>query len=176
VRVSVATGPARVAAVVLVLALGAGGCGASGTPDVTVGRAQAAQPIAGASQIVVEITNRGDGDDTLVAADTDAALGVEIHLTSIEDGRASMSQLDRVGIPAGGTVRFRPGELHLMMVVPDETVTLGGTFELTLRFDRSGEVTVPVEVVELLDLTEEDDDPYLRGPYVPDPDPDAPDA
>jgi hypothetical protein len=45
-----------------------------------------------------------------------------------------------------------------MLVVPDETVAVGGTFELTLRFDRSDELTVPVEVVDLLDLSEGNDD------------------
>jgi periplasmic copper chaperone A len=114
--------------------------------------------VAGSSQIVLTVTNRGDGDDRLLEAETPAALDVEVHLTEIEDGRATMAVLDEVAIPAGETVRFRPGGLHLMLVVPDETVTEGGTFELTLRFDRSGEITVPVEVVDLLDLTEPDED------------------
>jgi periplasmic copper chaperone A len=93
-----------------------------------------------------------------VAAETPAAVDVEVHLTEITDGRATMVVLDEVAIPAGETVRFRPGSLHLMLVVPDETVAVGGTFDLTLRFDRSGEITVPVEVVDLLDLTEPDED------------------
>jgi periplasmic copper chaperone A len=113
--------------------------------------------VAGSSQIVVAITNEGDGDDRLVGAETPAALDVEVHLTELADGRATMAVLDEVELPAGETVRFRPGALHLMLVVPDETVAVGGTFELTLRFDRSDEVTVPVEVVDLLDLTEGDD-------------------
>jgi periplasmic copper chaperone A len=141
--------PSLVALAVLVA-----GCGPQGEPDIEVGRAQAAEPTAGFSQVVVDITNRGDGPDTLVAAETDAALGVEFHLTEIADGRAEMSELDDIDVPAGETVRFRPGALHLMLALPDETVAVGGTFELTLRFERSGDVTVPVEVVELLDLAE----------------------
>jgi periplasmic copper chaperone A len=134
------------------------GCGPGGDPDLDVAPGQAAEPVAGSSQIVLTVTNRGDGDDRLLGAATPAALDVEVHLTEIEDGRATMAILDEVAIPAGETVRFRPGGLHLMLVVPDETVTEGGTFELTLRFDRSGEITVPVEVVDLLDLTEPDED------------------
>jgi periplasmic copper chaperone A len=129
-------------------------CGSGGDPDLDVAPGQAAEPVAGSSQIVLTVTNRGDGDDRLLGAETPAALDVEVHLTEIEDGRATMAVLDEVAIPAGETVRFRPGGLHLMLVVPDETVAEGGTFELTLRFDRSGEITVPVEVVDLLDLTE----------------------
>lgn len=137
----------------LVLATGCGG--GDGEPDLEVGAAQAALPVAGSSQVVVSITNDGDGDDTLVEADTESALGVEFHLTAIEEGRASMNQLQEVEIPAGEEVRFRPGGLHLMLVVPDDTVTEGGTFDLTLRFERSGEVTVPVEVTDLLELYED---------------------
>jgi periplasmic copper chaperone A len=133
-------------------------CGSGGDPDLDVAPGQAAEPVAGSSQIVLTVTNRGDGDDRLLSAETPAALDVEVHLTEIEDGRATMAVLDEVAIPAGETVRFRPGGLHLMLVVPDETVAEGGTFELTLRFDRSGEITVPVEVVDLLDLTESGED------------------
>ena len=148
------THPRRVATVVALAALAlAVACGETGDPDLSVGRAQAAEPVAGASQIVVEIVNDGDGADRLVGADTPAALGVEIHITEIIEGRAVMTELDTVEVPANRTVRFRPGELHLMMIVPDDTVQIGATFELTLHFERSGDVTVPVEVVELLDLT-----------------------
>lgn len=133
-----------------------------GTPDLHLSRAQASAPVAGASQLVVAIENRGDGADRLVGAESDAALAVEIHRTVIEDdGRAFMRMLEDVALPAGETVRFRPGDLHLMVVVPDERVQVGGTFDVTLRFARSTPITLEVEVVELLDLIEGD---VLRGP------------
>lgn len=146
---------ARTTALSAALALTLAGCGATGEPRLRVGDdAQAAEPVAGSSQIVLELRNDGDGDDTLVEATTPAALGVEFHLTSIEDGRASMGELEEVEVPAGESVRFRPGGLHLMMVVPDETVARGERFELTLAFERSEPMTIDVEVVDLLDLAE----------------------
>jgi periplasmic copper chaperone A len=162
----------RVGLVVVVLAVLLSACGGGGDPSLRVnGPAQAAQPVSGASQIVVEIANDGDGDDTLVDATTDVALGIEMHLTTIEDGRASMGQLDEVELPAGETVSFRPGGLHLMLIVPDETVTQGTTFEMTLRFERSEDLTVPVTVVDLLDLAESTfDDPDAADPDAADPD------
>ena len=139
------------------LGCGGGGSLGAGTPDLHFSRAQASGPVAGASQLVVTIENRGDGADRLVAAETDAALAVEIHRTVIEDdGRAFMRGLDDVVIGAGETVRFRPGDLHLMVVVPDDRVRVGGTFEVILRFERSAPVTLEVEVVDLLDLVERD--------------------
>ncbi len=141
-----------------------GGCSASdrnltdGVPDLHVSAARSSAPVAGASQLVVTIENRGDGHDRLIGADTDAALAVEIHRTVIEDdGRAFMRLLEDVVLPAGESVRFRPGGLHLMVVVPDERVRVGGTFEVTLRFERSAPLTLEVEVVDLLDLIERDD-------------------
>lgn len=126
-----------------------------GTPDLHVGPAQASAPVAGASQLVLSIENRGNGDDRLVGADTDAAIAVEVHRTVVDDeGRASMRLLEDVLLPAGATVRFRPGDLHLMVVVPDERVVVGGTFDVTLRFERSGPVTLTAEVVQLLDLVD----------------------
>jgi copper(I)-binding protein len=147
--------------VILLATFGAGcrseGAPDTGTPDLHVSSAQSSAPIAGASQLVLSIENRGDGPDRLVGAETDAALAIEIHRTVIEDdGRAYMRMLDDVAIPAGATVRFRPGDLHLMLIVPDDDVRVGGTFAVTLRFARSAPVTLVVEVVDLLDLVERD--------------------
>lgn len=128
---------------------------ASGEPDLSIGDARAATPSGGSSQVLVEVTNGGDGADTLVGVDSGAAARVEIHRTEIEEGRASMVELDEVEIPAGETVQFRPGSLHLMLVAPDETVVEGGTFELVLRFERTGDVPLDVEVVPLADIVDD---------------------
>jgi len=143
------------AALILTACSGATTAVEQADPDLRFSRAQASAPVAGASQLVVAIENRGDGADRLVGAESDAALAVEIHRTVIEDdGRVFMRMLEDVVLPAGETVRFRPGSLHLMVVVPDERVRAGGTFEVTLLFARSAPVTLEVEVVELLDLVE----------------------
>lgn len=126
-----------------------------GTPQLQLSAARSSQAVAGAAQLVLTIENRGDGDDRLLGAETDVALAIEIHRTVIEpDGRAYMRMLDDVLLPAGESVAFRPGGLHLMLVVPDERVTIGGTFAVTLRFERSAPTTVVVTVVDLLELLE----------------------
>ncbi|MEX2324788.1 MAG: copper chaperone PCu(A)C [Nitriliruptoraceae bacterium] len=149
IRVRLAYGIWAAVAVLMIV-----GC-STGKPDLAVGAAQAAAPIAGASQLVVEITNTGDRDDTLVGAHTPAAMGVEIHLTEIVDGRAAMRQLDEVALPAGETVRFRPGGLHLMLVIPDDSVVVGASLPVTFSFASSADITVEAHVVELLDLAEQ---------------------
>ncbi len=145
-----------IASLVALLAAVLVSCAGGGTPElVVVGTPQAATPIAGSSQVAVTISNDGDGDDVLVGARTDAALATEIHRTTIADGAATMEVLERVPIPAGERLVFRPGELHLMLVVPDETVREGGTLTLVLEFERSDDVVVDATVVDLLDLAED---------------------
>lgn len=148
---------AVVAALAVVTAVAAGCGGPDGTPDLRVGPARASVPAAGVSQLVLAIENAGDGDDRLVAAATDRALAVELHETVVDDeGRAVMElRADGVALPAGTTTRFRPGGLHLMLVVPDASVVLGGTLPVTLTFDRSPPVTVEVTVVPTVELLED---------------------
>jgi periplasmic copper chaperone A len=130
-------------------------CGDEGTPEVeVVGPVQVAEPVAGSSQVALRLINRGDGDDELVSVSTDAALDVEIHRTTIADGSATMETLDGLPVPAGEELVFRPGGLHLMLVVPDTTVRIGGTVELVLDLERSDDLVVEAEVVDLLDIAE----------------------
>jgi copper(I)-binding protein len=152
------TARALAGAVLALATVAAAGCsGPDGTPDLRVGPARASVPAAGVSQLVLAIENVGDGADRLVAADTDRALAVEIHETRVDaEGRAVMELRDGgVELPAGTTVRFRPGGLHLMLVVPDASVVLGGTLPVTLTFDRSPPVTVEVTVVPTVELLED---------------------
>jgi periplasmic copper chaperone A len=128
---------------------------AGGEAELQIGDARAATPTGGSSQVLVEVHNAGDAADTLLGADSDAVAAVEIHRTEVDGGRATMEQLEELEIPARETVRFRPGSLHLMLVAPDETVVEGGTFELVLRFEQTGEVPLDVEVVPLADIVDD---------------------
>ena len=65
-----------------------------------------------------------------------------------------MGVLEDLDVPAGDRVEFRPGQEHLMLVVPDETVVEGGTLELVLEFDRSDPIRLDVPVIDLVDLAE----------------------
>ena len=154
-------------AIALMVLIGAAACG-GGDPALSVGEALAADPIAGSSQLVLSITNDGDGDDELLEVESEHAVAIEIHQTLIEDGRARMEPRQTVEIPADTRVSFRPGGLHLMIIAPDDEVALGGTFPVTLRFERSEPIVVDASVVDLLDLTESTfDDPAADATEVP---------
>jgi hypothetical protein len=95
----------------------------------------------------LSIANRGTEPDHLVSAETPMASRVELHEMSMTDGVMRMRPLpDGVPVPAGGTVWFRPGGLHLMLVDPAGAFERGAGVPLTLRFARAGEVAVELEV------------------------------
>jgi len=94
------------------------------------------------------ITNPGAGADALVGVTSPIAMSCEIHETSMDSsGMAGMHPIDRLEIPAGGTVTLEPGGYHLMLM-ESEAMTVGSTVELRLEFETAGTVVVQAEVRE----------------------------
>lgn len=61
------------------------------------------------------IDNAGPEPLTLVAASSSQAARVEFHTHSHVDGMMRMRRVEEVEVPAGGSVSFAPGGLHLML-------------------------------------------------------------
>lgn len=57
-----------------------------------------------------------------------------------------MVPVEKVAVPAGGTVELKPGGLHIMLMDLKRPLAAGDRFTVTLRFERSGEQQVEVEV------------------------------
>lgn len=106
-------------------------------------RATAAGASVGGGFLV--IVNSGKAD-ALVGASSPVAARVEIHSSSMEGGVMKMRQLQRVELPAGGTVRFEPGALHLMLIGLKQPLAEGSKVPLTLRFAGAGEQKVELKV------------------------------
>lgn len=98
------------------------------------------------SAVYFLIVNDGSEADTLVGASSAAASSVEMHQTIVQDDVARMVPAPRVDIPAGGSVEFEPGGYHVMLVGLAQDLKVGDTFQLTLRFEKSGEVPLEVPV------------------------------
>lgn len=94
------------------------------------------------------IVNSGKAD-ALVGASSPVAARVEMHSSSMEGGMMKMRQLQRVELPAGGTVRFEPGALHLMLIGLKQPLAEGSKVPLTLRFAVAGEQRVELKVESL---------------------------
>jgi copper(I)-binding protein len=101
----------------------------------------------GTAVAYLTLRNEGSTPVRVVAASTPIAQGVEIHESSVENNVARMQpRPDGVVVPPGGTVRFEPGGLHLMLMKPHADLKAGQSFTLTLRSDNGEVLTVPVTV------------------------------
>lgn len=93
------------------------------------------------------VTNSGDEDDVLLKVTADYPQ-VMIHKTTEENGIARMSHVMSVPVPAGGTVAFEPGGLHVMfMGLNGDPLEAGETVSAMLVFEKAGEVAVEFDVI-----------------------------
>ena len=93
------------------------------------------------------IYNHGDAHaDNLIGARSPVAGQVEIHDMMHSDGQMKMYKIDRVEIPAQGTVALEPGAIHLMLKGLTRPLVEGEMFPLTLEFEKAGEIDVMVMI------------------------------
>ncbi|HGG05572.1 MAG TPA: copper chaperone PCu(A)C [Aliiroseovarius sp.] len=109
-------------------------------------RSSGATAVSGAA--FMEIMNMGDENDQLVDVRSDIAKRVELH-THIETDQGVM-QMRRVeggfAIPAQGSHRLQRGGDHVMFMGLTRPMEDGTSFDLTLIFEKAGEVTIEVPV------------------------------
>jgi copper(I)-binding protein len=114
---------------------------------IAIGHPWARAALAGANGAAyMTLRNTGRDADRLLVASTPMARTVELH-THIRDGDVMrMRPVPDIPVPAGQTVRLRPGGLHVMLIGLTEPLRQGTTVPLTLRFERAGETTVQLEI------------------------------
>ncbi|HEV7372107.1 copper chaperone PCu(A)C [Arenibaculum sp.] len=108
-------------------------------------RAGAPRAVAGAA--FLSIRNEGDTPDRLLGAETPIAARAELHAHVEEDGVMRMRPVDAVDIPADATAVLAPGGFHLMLLGLKGPLVEGGSFPLTLSFEKSGPARVVVPVL-----------------------------
>lgn len=97
------------------------------------------------------LTNKGKTDDRLISATTPVAQSVELHRMSLDGDIMRMRATQAIELPAGQEVRMRHGSgqaasQHLMLVNLKQPLVVGERFDITLKFEKSGETTVKVWV------------------------------
>lgn len=117
-------------------------------PEILIGRpwARETSPKARSAAVYLTIRNDGHKDDILIEASSPRAERVMIHNSSVVDGVARMRPVETLTISKEDAVTFEPGGLHIMLVGLDKKLEKGKVFPLTLTFEKTGEVTVYVEV------------------------------
>ncbi len=93
------------------------------------------------------VQNNGSEPDRLVSAESPAAGRVEVHMTSIKDGVASMRPVSGgVAVAPGKEVTFAPDGLHVMFVDLKAPLKQGDKVPVTLRFEKAGKVDVEFDI------------------------------
>jgi copper(I)-binding protein len=161
---------ARLVPVLLVALLVAACGGSASSTGVTVKDpwARTSPMVAGAGAAYMVIENTGSAADVLVGAASDVAATVEVHETyevestpaesmgmaspAASDGAMGgspmlgMRPIPRLDIPAGGTVELKPGSYHIMLIELKRELVAGEKIEITLKFEKAGDVKVTAEV------------------------------
>ena len=79
------------------------------------------------------IVNPGGQPRELVSAASENYEAVEIHVSRLENGVATMQRVETLEIPAGGKVEFKPGGFHLMLLGARKPLEQGKA--VPIRFD-----------------------------------------
>ena len=138
--------------VCVVVAATLAACSSAATPAPPTISGAWARPAMGMDKpaaAYMTITNSSSQADALFSVSTLAATSVEIHETTTDaSGMTGMHPVDRINVPAGGTVTLEPGGFHLMIMGLTTPLEVGSTLELDLVFERAGKVVVQAEVRE----------------------------
>ena len=109
--------------------------------------ARVARPGAPTGAAYMVLHNMGDADDRLIGAESPVAELVQIH-THIEDnGVMKMRRIEGgIPLPAGTMHELARGGDHVMMMGLTQELMDGTVIEVTLVFEKAGEVIVAVPV------------------------------
>jgi copper(I)-binding protein len=129
------------------------GCSAISGPDISIEKAwgRPSPKVATTGAFYMLIKNVGNQQDKLIGGQSPACGVVEIHESYMtEDGAMGMRPVEGgfIEIPAGGEAELKMGGLHIMCIEKLEDFTGGVVLPLTLNFEKSGEMTIDVEIQE----------------------------
>lgn len=134
----------------IILFLLLAGCGPAAAPAISLegawGKPSATMPTAGGMYMLIK--NTGSAPDKLVSGVSPACGSIEVHeMVKKADGTMGMNLVENpVEVPAGGQVELKPGALHIMCIMKNDKFAPGSKIDLTLKFEKSGEQTIAVEV------------------------------
>lgn len=115
-------------------------CGGA-TPSLTVTGASYRAPLTDKGVGVAYFSITSKVADRIIETSSPQATRVEMHNSVTKDGLASMERLDSIELPAGETVTFGPGGLHLMVFSP-QTIAPDATFPIQIQLESGRSETV----------------------------------
>jgi periplasmic copper chaperone A len=71
---------------------------------------------------------------------------VMMHESMVKEGQESMQEVAKIEIPARGSVEFKPGGYHLMLMQPKKNLFSGDMVTLMLKFSDGSELAIMANV------------------------------
>ena len=97
-----------------------------------------------------EAVNGSDKTDSLIAAEFKFAEVAEVHETyKKSEDVMGMRAVKAVAIPANSKVKFKPRDLHIMLINLSRDIKKGQTYNVTLVFKRAGKIKVDAVVRDM---------------------------
>ena len=125
---------------------------ASGQMDALVGATVPAD-VAGRVELheTTADTGGGSGDsDHMGGSSTTMGMGGgSPSTTGMGGGIMKMRKVEKIPVPAGGSVSLKPGGYHVMLFDLKKDLAVGDSMDVTLTFEQAGEVTLTAQVREI---------------------------
>lgn len=97
-----------------------------------------------AAYMVIE--NHTGDEISLQSASSEVAQAVELHKMQLIDGMMKMQRVEKIGIPAGGSIELKPGGYHLMVIGLKKQLKEGDTAQFILQFSNDLRKTIRLPV------------------------------
>jgi periplasmic copper chaperone A len=88
------------------------------------------------------LQNLTDTPLTITAVESRDFGSVEIHRSFVKDGVEEMEPVQSIAIPAKGSIEFKPGSYHLMMMQPKKNLFAGDMAEVILTFSDGSQLAI----------------------------------
>ena len=142
--------PVRLLTLVLGGLIALASCTNAGTAcdDVDIEGAWFRVPPAPNGALYFTATNNGDDPIAITGVSSEAANMIELHEVLNNDGMMQMQAIEgqRIEIPAGESVEFRQGGLHVMAMGLADGLEHGKDAEFVLSTDADCEITVTAPI------------------------------
>ena len=105
-----------------------------------------APPTATLMAAYVTLENPSTDDLEVVGASSPQFQAVQLHEIVEVDGMTKMQEAKSLALPAKGTLVFKPGSTHVMLITPLKPLKPGDVVEIVFKFAKGGKKTVKAPV------------------------------
>ncbi len=125
------------------------GCSSNG-PTLTISDPHVkAMPAGEMSAAFATLANTTGDDIDIIGARSEAAETVELHEMVMDGPAMTMSAVEKIVVPAGGTIVLEPGGLHIMLIGLSADLEPGDDIEITLVLSDGEEISFTAVVRDM---------------------------